>query len=172
MNIMYIFLGMSSKGFIKHSREVVYLQIFANFCSRPFLLDIHAATPNDKVSKAINMLYALCPSLCPVIFAINSIIYYFKNGFSQKGLGNKDHVCASVYGLKILSNIIYHLILKIYENILFPFYRKKNDDSNPQSSELTEHEFRSAIQSKIVFPHQIFVKIFLLIRFCVLYLNT
>lgn len=82
-----------------------------NICRRSFLLDIHAAIPHDDVSKAINMLYAVCPSLWPVIFAISSIIYYFKNGFSQKGLGNKGCVCASIYGFKTLSNAIYHLTL-------------------------------------------------------------
>ena len=64
---------------------------------------------------------------------------------------------------------MYHLIL--YENILSPFYRKRNGDSNTQSSELTEQELRSVIQSEILFPHQTFIKIFLLISLCVLYLN-
>ena len=51
--------------------------------------------------------------MTPVIPAVSSIIYDFKNGFSQKGLGNKGRVYASLYCLKILSNVIHHLILKM-----------------------------------------------------------
>ena len=137
-----------------------------NIFSGSFWLDIHAAIPNDDQHALCLMSFIMTCHL-----SINSIIYYFKNGFSKKGLGDKGCVCVSIYGFKILSNVMCHLILKVYENILSPFYRKRNGDSNTQSSELTEQELRSVIQSEILFPHQTFIKIFLLISLCVLYLN-
>lgn len=101
------------------------------------MLEIHATIPNGNVPKAVSRLHALCPSFCPIILAIDSIIYDFKDGFSQEGLSNKGRACASLYGFKILSSVVRHLILKIYETILSSFYRRKNGDSNTQSSELT-----------------------------------
>ena len=74
----FILLRMSSGEFIERWFEVVHLETFVNPKSRSFLLEIHATISNNDVPKAMNMLYALCLPLCPVILAVNSIYVTLK----------------------------------------------------------------------------------------------
>ena len=81
---MFILLRMSSGEFIEHWFEVVYLETFVNPKSRFYLLEIHATISNNDVPKVMNMLYALCLLLCPVILAINSIYITLKMDFPSR----------------------------------------------------------------------------------------
>lgn len=155
---MPCFLKMSSRGLIKYLREALYLWMFANSCSRSFLLAIHAILPICTFSKPQTqfMLYFLYYALLSLPWT--ALYITLKNVFSwNKTLGNKGHVCASLYEFWIFPNVIQHWILKIYGKSLSPFYGIRNGNSNIQRSELIGHRLRSAIQSSILFPHQIFI---------------